>query len=280
MPLFGAFSGGGIDTSDATATAADISPGKTAYVNGIKIIGLSYDGSSPSLAAQKSTDIKIANPSASTGWYWLNLDGTPRQYWIDMDFEGGGWVLVASHPSGISIPSLTYSQAAQSYSYNGSPGFSIGTSNPSSYATWMGLNGWNSIVTANSAGRNFIYFASSSATSLSGSHSRRTRWKWNGWTSSFGWSGVNTVVNDIGGVTPGLYSYHIANGYSFTTYDADQDGYSGANCSSFYNNSPWWYGSCWDGSFWGSNGASGYQNSSYWTGSAGDYYGYGAMYVK
>jgi len=57
-----------------------------------------------------------------------------------------------------------------------------------------------------------------------------------------------------------------------------QDQY-GANCANLYNRAPWWYGACWSGSFWGGNGAN-YQNAAFWNSSGGDYWNYGAYYVK
>jgi hypothetical protein len=236
------------------------------------------DGSSPSKAVLKSTDIKLANPSATTGWYWITVNGTPTQYWIDMDYDGGGWVLVGSHPVNVSIPALTYTQAAEGF--GGYASSTYGTGDPKSYSMWVGLNGWNAIATANAAGRNIVYYTANSQVSLgsTGSHARRSRWKWNGWNSAYSWNNPNSLVNEVGGTTPGFWSYHIASNFNFTTYDRDQDTNSG-NCATYYNNAPWWYGACWDGSFWGGNG-SGYANAAFWTSSGGDYYNYGAIYVK
>ena len=70
-------------------------------------------------------------------------------------------------------------------------------------------------------------------------------------------SKVFGIDDETGTGAPGFFSYH-ANSYSLTTYDRDQDGHSG-NCSTSYGNQPWWYGSCWDGSYFGHN------NGPYWS---------------
>lgn len=240
--------------------------------------GQKIDGTTADKAVEKSTDILTANPAAPTGWYWIKTNNVARRYWVDNTYDGGGWVLVGSHPINVLIPALTYAQAAQSF--EGSASSTYGSGDPKDYSVWVGLNGWNAIASANNAGRNVVYYVSGSKVNLGdiGSHSRRSRWKWSGWNSAYSWNNANSLVNEVGGSTPGFWYYHISNGYNFTTTDNDQDGY-GANCSNLYNGMPWWYGACWDGSFWGGP-QSGYANAPFWTGSGGDYYNYGAIYVK
>lgn len=233
------------------------------------------DGLTQQSAFDKSVDIPS---SYNTGWYWVNVDGTPRQLWIENSYSGGGWVLVATHPINVSIPALTYLQTTSNTAMLGSSGFIQGTSDPKQYSTFLPLAMWNSIATSNNSGRNVMMHSTSSNVAPGVNDQRRSRWTWSGWSGTYSWLGAANISNEVGGTTPGLYGYHIANNASWTTYDYDQDSYSG-NCSNQFGNAPFWYVQCWDGSFWGGNGQ-GYQNALFWTGSGGDYYNYGAIYVK
>ena len=78
---------------------------------------------------------------------------------------------------------------------------------------------------------------------------------------------LSACQQQVGSTTPGLVSFH--SGRPFTTVDADND-VNGGNCASYYSGTPWWYGSCWDGSIngGGETTGSGYYNGAYWSGSA------------
>lgn len=240
---------------------------------------VSPTGLTSNVAVDRVVDIKTNYPSSPTGWYWVKIGGVPMRLWVDMDYDGGGWTLVASHPINVSIPATTYANGIGTGTTTSSSTYATG--DPKSYSLWVGLQTWDSVVSANNAGRNMVYYTAGSQVALgaTGSHNRRSRWKWNGWNTSYAWINPNSLSNEVGGTTPGFWSYHISNGYNFTTYDNDQDAYS-ANCSTSYGNAPWWYGACWDGNFWGGNGSGGHANAAFWTSSGGDYYNYGAIYVK
>lgn len=238
---------------------------------------ITLDGSSADRAAISSMSIKQVNPSATTGWYWINIEGNPQQFYVDMDYDGGGWVLVMAHPSGVSIPSVTWAQAT-SDTVVSSSGFTRGTSNPKDFAIHTGLPLWRKIVEANDNLQEAIYFVAGSKQELSGTHNFRSSWRWTGWGSNYNWLGASNLTNHVGGTNPGIWDGHITQNSNYTTFDNDNDSYS-ANCSSLYNNAPWWYGACWSGHIWGGNGGSGYANAAHWVGSSTSY-NYGAIYVR
>ena len=233
--------------------------------------GASYplvlDGSTAEKAAPSANYLKFKAGISTNGMYYLNPGGLGANlFYIDFTFDSTrAWVMVIANRAGTgAVGSLTYANATSPTintvgTYNSSLGFNL----------WVGLDYWPYL------GNTINQYVYSSATGLSGTHSKRSRWKFSGWSGTYAFLYPRGITNDVGASTPGLYGYHAANGFSLSTYNNDQDAY-GSNCSANYGNNPWWYGACWDGNYFGFD-----QNSSvYWSGSGGDNYSYGAIFLS
>lgn len=271
----GSGGGGNISVSSNAPAITITSANKISYKDNL-------DGLSAATAVYRSRDIKVKNPTATTGWYWINVRGVPKQFWVDMDYDGGGWVLAAVHYTDIGFPaSLSkIDYIGNSTDYYGSSEWVTGYCSPTDkHAAWLGLTAWDAITAQNAAYyggvREFVtYIGPAVSLGATTQHSYRSRWKWTGFNSSYTWQGTRDLVNEVGGTTPGLWSYHIANNYSMSTGDY------GNSCPSNYLSAPFWYGGCWDGSFWGGNGSGSHTNAAHWTGSGSNYSTYGAYYIR
>jgi hypothetical protein len=89
-------------------------------------------------------------------------------------------------------------------------------------------------------------------------------------------SNESVTIHTEGTESPGMYTYH--NGRQLSTRDADHDSYT-SNCSNYYYESAWWYGNCWDGSFWG-GGLEVLQDAPYWSGTSTEYFNYGSIWIR
>jgi len=257
-----------------TSTVQIFTGGTTGWID---IGKTTNDGSSQAAAVEKSTDILAANPGATTGWFWIKVNGIANQFWVDCAYSGGGWVLVLNNRAGNGGVNNLTAANAKSNTINSRGNYGTGYS-PSSFNLWVGLDAWKILADNNPGSNKIVALVAGSFQRLQDqtSHSRRSSWEFTGWGSNYAMVGYSNLVNESGNATPGWWGYHISNNYNLTTYDNDQDVY-GANCSQLYNNNPWWYGACWDGNFFAGGG---YQDAPYWTGSGSDYYSYGAAYVK
>lgn len=235
------------------------------------------------------TDVsQIKGPS---GFYRIFINREPIVVYVDQSYDGGGWVLVlANRALTAGMNNLTYSDAVNSANYR-SGGTNNGTNTTvdwtagklvslADYNVWIGTKFWFSLagrVTSNTV--TVVQFvAGTNGTTLNntGAHNKRYRWKFTSFNSTYAMGGVSAISDETSTGSPGFYNYHAASGFSLTTYNNDQDVYS-SNCSTLYNNNPWWYGACWSGNYFAGGG---YSDSPYWDGSAGDYYQYGAVYIK
>jgi hypothetical protein len=144
---------------------------------------------------------------------------------------------------------------------------------------WVGLDFWTRLGGRVTQGKTTVvqYVGPIIGATLSdvGSHTKRYRWNFDSFASQYAFSGASALSDETGTGTPGFYSYAAA-GYNLTTFDNDQDIY-GSNCSTLYNDNPWWYSNCWSGNYFAGGG---YQDASYWVGSSSDYHEYGAVYIK
>jgi hypothetical protein len=229
---------------------------------------------------------QITGPS---GFYTIWFNNEPVKVYVDQEYSGGGWVCVlANRASTGGMSNLTYQDAVNKCNYrtggsnqSAGPNYDFGKMGTlADYNIWIGTKYWPLLGYRNNSSYITVvqYVAGTNGIKLgtTGSHTKRYRWQFSGWSATYGFSGVSAVSDETGTGAPGMYSYHAANGFPLSTYDLDRD-QNGGNCSTYYNNNPWWYGSCWDGNYFA---GSGYADAPYWASSGSDYHNYGAVYIK
>lgn len=225
----------------------------------------------------------IADIKGPSGWYAINTSLGLVHTYINQEYDGGGWALVLANRQGTGgMSNLSFYDATSTCNFRSSPGVPIPAGQKlgalSSYNVWIGTQYWPLLSGRVTAGKMTIvqYVATTSGTPLNGSHTKRYRWRADGFSSAYGFTGATALSDETATGAPGMYSYHAANGFGLTTSDFDQDPY-GTNCSTMYNNNPFWYGACWDGNWFAGGG---YADAPFWSGSGSDYHQYGAIYIK
>jgi hypothetical protein len=226
----------------------------------------------------------ITGPS---GFYAINTPVGPVVSYVDQDYDGGGWVQVmnnTAYTGGMS--SLSFFNAINTCNFR-NPGTNNGSNTSrgvkgltgvSGYNSWIGLKYWQYLAGRITSGKIMVVqFVSTSPVALgsTGSQTKRYRWRFDGFNSTYGITGATAISDETGTGSPGFYSYHAANGFNLATFDNANGNACG--CGTGYNNNPFWYGCCWSGNYFGGGG---YQDAPYWDGSGGDYHNYGAVYIK
>ena len=243
------------------------------------------DGLTSASPGRSARDLADTYGYTSAGWYWLNVSGISRPFWIDFNSYNGvrGWTLVCNNVSSTGGIGPVYHKRAvgNHISVNNPTYWGNSSYNPSNFNVWVGLDIWSELIKLNNnGGAGYVsQFVNSAYASVNSTHTYSAYFSWDGsWTRQYAWSGTYGYTNVHGSTTSGLWSYHIANAYPLTTHDVDRDVH-GQNCAGFYGGHPWWFGACWDGNYWGSTTGS-HTDAAHWTSSSGYTSGWGGIYVR
>jgi hypothetical protein len=225
-----------------------------------------------------------------TGWYMIKAGGKPQPFYVNQDYDGGGWVLVmANRRYTAGMNNLKWNDAIFSVNYRNAGGNDasnkegLGVSGPSlnSFNAWIGLNLWKDLSGRHSAGKITIvqYMSDVNGIELNntGQQDQRIRFEGTGFNTNGAFQGktfISQEANINGWGNSGFYSMM---GNNLTTFDRDLDS-NGGNCSTYYNNNPFFYTSCWTGNIFGGGG---YIDGPYWTSSTSGYsMQYCGVYIK
>jgi hypothetical protein len=201
----------------------------------------------------------------TNGTYYIAPTGNDAdlmQVFCDVTTLSDGWTMVLNSNRSVANPKPNWSDAVNSMNLTGTFGSDL-----NAFDLILGLKYWNNIgdsmlVEIGSSAQTITKRAVYLNTSLNAG---------NNYALSLG---AETLF--LGATTPGIKSYHAANSFQFSTYDADHDTH-GSNCSAMMGNSPWWYGACWSGSFWGGGDSGGYQDAPFWDGAGADFNDHAAI---
>lgn len=233
----------------------------------------------------------------TSGWYSIKTPAGHCTTWIECDFDANrNWALVlANRGSTGGMNNLRWDDAVKKVNIR-TGGSNQGTNTTvtnfsalgalSNYNVWVGLDFWRYLGKRENTNNVTVcqYVSSTNGIRLSqtGSHTKRARWQFSDFNfqdksnaNTYAFQNASFINDDTGGGNPGMYSYHASGNFGLTTFDSDVDTNSG-NCATYYNNNPFWYGSCWSGNWFAGGG---YQDRPYWNSSGGDNHQYGGIYV-